>query len=199
MKRAAIGVRMHSGWGALVAVSEQDGAVEIVERRRMDVIAPGDGRAFQPYHTARVLGLAKAQNFIDDSFAAANRLALATLRSVVDELRDRQYRVVGSAILTASGRQLPSLPQILAAHPLIHTAEGEFFREVFCKACEEIAVPATKIRERDLGQSAHAAFGKATTRIQKQIAAYGHAIGPPWTTDQKAAALAGLIVLANQK
>ena len=35
MKRAAIGFRMHSGWGALVAVSHHAGTVKILERRRI--------------------------------------------------------------------------------------------------------------------------------------------------------------------
>ena len=40
MKRAAIGVRVHSGWGALVAVSGKPGAEEIVERSRVEITDP---------------------------------------------------------------------------------------------------------------------------------------------------------------
>jgi hypothetical protein len=38
--------------------------------------------------------------------------------------------VVRAGILFRSGRSLPRLPAILRSHALIHTAEGEFFREV---------------------------------------------------------------------
>ncbi len=109
MKRAAIGVRMHSGWGALVAVANSGGTVEVLERRRVAVTTPGTPGVSQPYHFAKKLELAEAEKFLGNSFAASKRLALAAVRDVVGELRDRQYRVIGSAVLLASGRALPPL------------------------------------------------------------------------------------------
>ncbi len=41
MKTAAIGARMHSGWGALVAVSNSAGTIEVIDRRRIAVTPPG--------------------------------------------------------------------------------------------------------------------------------------------------------------
>ncbi len=199
MKRAAIGVRMHSGWGALVAVSSSRDTVEIVERRRIAVIAPGAPGAMQPYHYAKSLEFAEAEKSIANCFAASTGLALTAVESVVDALRARQYQVVGSAVVLASGRPLPELSKILAAHPLLHTAEGEFFRGVFAKACAELALPVTGIRERDLEERAQTTFGKAAGRMQKQLSALGRALGPPWTMDQKTAALAALVALAESK
>jgi hypothetical protein len=69
---------------------------------------------------------------------------------VVRELDGRHYRIVGSAVLLASGRPLPSLAKILGSHPLIHTAEGEFFRHAVRKACEGLKISVTAIREREL-------------------------------------------------
>ena len=110
-----------------------------------------------------------------------------------------QCRVVGSAVLLASGRPLPPLAKILASHALIHAAEGEFFREAFSKACESLDVPVTGFRERDLNASVQTTFGKAATRIGQQISTLGRSLGPPWTQDQKMAALAALVVLVNQQ
>jgi hypothetical protein len=199
MKRAAIGVRMHSGWGALVAVSNDAGTVEVLQRRRIAVTAPGTPGAVQPYHFAERLELPEAERFLANCRAASQRLALEAVRDVVDELRGRQYRVVSSAVLLASGRPLPPLAKILAAHPLIHTAEGEFFREVFSKACEGLELSVTGFRERDLDECVRAAFGKAATRIRQQISKQGRSLGPPWTTDQKTATLAALLVLTNKQ
>jgi hypothetical protein len=199
MKRAAIGVRMHSGWGALVAVSHDGGSVEIVDRRRIDVIAPGTAGVNQPYHFAENLDLPEAEKFLANCFAASKDLAFAAVRDVVGALRDRQCRVVGSAVLLASGRALPPLAKILAAHPLIHTAEGEFYREVFTQACRALQISVTGIRERDLKDRVDAAFGKAGARIRQQISTFGRTLGPPWTQDQKTAALAALLVLAEKQ
>ncbi len=199
MKRAAIGVRMHSGWGALVAVANSGGAMEVLERRRVAVTTPGTPGVSQPYHFAKKLELAEAEKFLGNSFAASKRLALAAVQDVVGELRDRQYRVIGSAVLLASGRTLPPLAKILASHALIHAAEGEFFREVFSKACEGLDLSVSGIRERDLEERVQTAFGKAATRMRRQISTLGRSLGPPWTADQKTAALAALIVLASQQ
>jgi hypothetical protein len=199
MKRAAIGVRMHSGWGAVVAVSEVAGAPEIVVRHKLVVVAPGAAGAKQPYHFAETLDLAAAEKHLANCLAASTRLAWEGVGAVVNELRDRRYRVVGAAVLLASGRALPPLPNILASHALIHTAEGEFFRDIFSRACGQLDLSVTRIRERDLDQSLGAAFGKSATRLQRQVSEMGHSLGAPWTVDQKTAALAALVVLGSNK
>jgi hypothetical protein len=199
MKRAAIGIRAHSGWGALVAVANNGGTVEVLERRRVAVTTPGTPGANQPYHFAKKLELAEAEKFLGNSFAASKRLALAAVRDVVDELRGRQYRVVGSAVLLASGRALPPLAKILASHALIHAAEGEFFREVFSKACADLDLSVTGVRERDLDERVKTTLGKVAARMRRQISTLGRSLGPPWTADQKTAALGALVVLANKR
>jgi hypothetical protein len=192
---AVIGGRIHSGWGALVAVAKKGGSIEVIARRHI-VIATGTS-GNQPYHFAKGLELQEAGQFLEKSFTASKLLAEAAVRDVLDELLEHQYHVVGAAVLLASGRTLPSLMKILASHPLIHTAEGEFFREAFSKACESLGLPVTGFRERNLDEVVQATFGKAATRVQRQISTLGHSLGPPWTRDQKMAALAALVVLAN--
>jgi hypothetical protein len=198
VKIAAIGVRMHSGWGALVAVSNSTGAVEIVDRRRIAITVPGTPEANQPYHFAKNLELAEAEKFLGDCFTTSQRLSSAAVCELVGELRARHYRVVGSAILLASGRPLPPLSKILASHALIHTAEGEFFRQAIWKAYEGLDLAVTGFRERDLEECVRTTFGEAAPQILQQISTLGRSLGPPWTTDQKTAALAALVVLANQ-
>jgi hypothetical protein len=199
MNHAAIGVRMHSGWGALVAVSNSAGTVEVIDRRRVTITTPGAPGAIQPYHYAENLELPEAEEFLGNCLAASKRLALAAVQDVVGELRGRDYLVVGSAVLLASGRPLPPLSKILASHALIHAAEGEFFREAFSKACEGLDLSITGFRERNLDECVQTTFGKAATRMWQQISTLGRSLGPPWTKDQKTAALAALVVLANKQ
>ncbi len=182
-----------------MAVSNSAGRVEVIDRRRIVVIAPGTPGAKQPYHFAENFELAEAERFIATCFAASKRLAVAAIKQVLDELRGRHYRVVGSAVILASGRALPPLSKILASHPLLHAAEGEFYREAFSKGCEDLNLPVNGIRERDLDESVRASFGKAAARTRQQISTLGRSLGPPWTQDQKTAALAALLVLANKQ
>jgi hypothetical protein len=99
----------------------------------------------------------------------------------------------------ASGRPLPSLSNFFASHALIHTAEGEFFRNAVRKACEHLKISVTAIRERERDERAKTAFGNAASRVQRRIASLGSSIGPPWTKDHKTAALAASMILAGEE
>lgn len=161
-----------------MAVSDSAGTVEVIERRRVAITTPGTPGANQPYHFAENLELPEAEKFLRNCFAASKRLALAAARDVVGELLGRQYRVVGSGVLLASGRPLPLLSRILASHALIHAAEGEFFREAFSKACEGLDLSVTGFQERDLNERVQTTFGKATTRIWQEVSTLGRSLGP---------------------
>jgi hypothetical protein len=200
MKVAAIGVRMHSGWGALVAVSNDGGKLSVVDRRRIDVIdeKKSTGKK-QPYHFAKNLALDAAEKYIADCAVDSERLASESIRSLMDELRVGDYAVKACAVVLASGRALPSLPEILASHPLIHTAEGEFFRRAVWNACEKLKIQVSGVRERDLETQAKSVLGKSAAAAVKKISQMGKSIGPPWTQDHKSAALAAWIGLHEKK
>lgn len=188
MQRAAIGVRAHSGWAAVVTVTGKPGSVRVVDRRRIVVTDSNIQGAKQPYHFVEDFELPAAAKYIANCGAVAGRLAFASLRTIVRELSGCDYEVAGAAIVLASGRPLPALTQILASHALIHTAEGEFFRDVFRRAFERLKISVTGIRERDLS---------ATPALQREIADLGKSAGPPWTQDQKVATLAAVTVLSQ--
>src|SRR5689334_14580510 len=143
MKRAAIGVRAHSGWAALVAVAGKPGSVQVLDRRRIVIADTRRPGANQPYHFAERLEVPAAEKHLAGCAAVSERLASAALHDVLQELDG--YEVADAAILLASGRPLPSLADILASHALIHTAEGEFFRQVVRLACERIGIRVTGI------------------------------------------------------
>ena len=201
-KRAAIGVQMHSGWGVLVAVAFCEKKVEVADRRRIVVVDPAMPGGNQLYHHARLLldqqSLAEAERYLDEYAATCEQIATFAMEEAVMETHSRGYRIVGAAILRGAGRTLPALPQILAAHPLIHTAEGEFFGRTVRKACERLNMPVTSIRRRDLEEQMKVTFGKAAAGLQRSTAALGKQTGPPWTADHKAAALAALTILARK-
>ena len=138
MKRAALGFHMHSGWGVVVAVSQDANAVTLLDRRRIVVADPEVHGAIQPYHFAAQLKPPEQEKHLAHCAASSCQLAATAIAEVIRELDERHYRIVGAAILLASGRPLPPLAKILGAHPLIHTAEGEFFRQAvrqLAKAC----------------------------------------------------------------
>lgn len=199
--RAAIGIRPHSGWGAVVVVAGPPGAIEVMDRRRVVVASPHVTSskiqgATQPYHFAKDQNLSDAERYLARCAAASDQLALDALGEIVTEIRRRGCSVETCAILLASGRELPALEKILASHALIHTAEGEFFRQCFRSAGERLKLDVRGIREKNLDELARSAFGAKAKSLQREIAGLGRRIGPPWTTDQKSACLAALLALA---
>lgn len=195
MQRVALGIRVHSGWGALVAVSFMPGKEEVVDRRKVVVINSKNPGVAQPYHFAESMELRAAERHIAQCAADSSRLALEALRQILAELCARDCKAVAAAILLSSARVLPGLDEILGSHPLIHTAEGEFFRQIFRQSLERLGIPVTGIVERDLKQRAQSVFGKAASQLQTRIGGMGRSLGPPWTKDEKTAALAAAIVL----
>jgi hypothetical protein len=200
MKPVALGFRMHSGWGVLVAMSRDHDSVQVVARKRIVVMNSEVPGGNQPYHYAAELlsqgkGLADCENYIATCRTVCESMALSTLVDTLQELNTREYRVAGAAVLTAAGRTLPSLSGILTSHPLIHTAEGEFYRNAVRNPCEHLKISVEAIRERDVEKHATSTYGSGAKRVQQKIAALGKSIGPPWTSDHKAAALGALLVL----
>lgn len=191
---------MHSGWGAIVAVSNDGGRLSVVDRRRIEVI---DEKKFtgkkQPYHFAKNLALGAAEKYIANCAVDSERLASESIRSLMDQLRDSDYAVKTCAVVLASGRPLPSLSDILASHPLIHTAEGEFFRRAVWNACEKLKIEVSGVRERDLGTQAKSVLGKSAAATVKKISQMGKSLGSPWTQDHKSATLAAWIILHENK
>ena len=196
-RNAAFGVRMHSGWGVVVCITGNAAAPQIVDRRRILIIEPTMQGAKQPYHFAENLGLEEAEHHLQKCAAVSQRLALKAVGEMLDAVNERNCRMVGCAMLLASGRALPPLQNILASHALVHAAEGEFFRKVVREACERHRIPVVGIRERELEDRANAAFGTAAARLRQHISSLGKIVGSPWTQDEKTAALAGLIACAQ--
>jgi len=197
LKSAAIGVSVHSGWGAVVAIAGSQGVEEILLRCRVVIIDSKIAGSPQPYHYLVKKEIHAAETHLARCATESGRLALEALTRISAELRERGFMPKSAAVLLSSARPLPDLEKILASHALIHTAEGEFFRQAFRSAFEKLKIPVTGIRARDLDESAAKAFGKSASKIQKRIDGMGRSLGAPWTKDEKTAALAAAIVLAG--
>jgi hypothetical protein len=125
----------------------------------------------------------------------AGRFAVQALRATIGRLRNAGHEVVGCAILRGSGRPLTTLAQILASHALIHTAEGELFRDALRRATERCGLSVTEVRERELYERATLQLGPSSDALRERMAGLGQSIGPPWRQDEKHAALAAWIAL----
>ncbi|MGO4884205.1 MAG: hypothetical protein ACLP59_25805 [Bryobacteraceae bacterium] len=195
MSPAAIGLRAHSGWAAAVAVAGPVHAPVVVMRRRIEMRERGATGPAQPYHAAVGLDLDEARELVERSASGAAALAGTGLRAMAEDLRSLGHRAAGCGLLLASGRPLPPLEKILASHPLLHTAEGELFREALRAASRECGLPLMEAKERELFARAAAELRLPDGELERRLAAMGKAIGPPWRQDEKFSAVAAWLAL----
>jgi hypothetical protein len=198
LQTVAVGFRVHSGWAAAVVLCGPVDAPVVVERRKIQLVKIFTYAYRQPYHTAEKMPRPDAIKFIRGVQSDAKRLALSSLRSLQADLAEGDFKIARSALLLASGRALPELEKILASHALIHTADGELFRNSLRAACGVCDLPVESIREKELFAAASLkALGVQPAALKRRIAALGKALGPPWSQDEKFAALGAWLTLVR--
>jgi hypothetical protein len=192
---AAIGMRPHVGWAAVVALAGPPSGPEVVARRRIEMATAFDEGAV--YHVGRELPLPRAEALLRSSEERFLRTAREALAALAEELRAAGCSAVASAVVSGEGRPLPPLEAILRSHPLVHAAEGEFYRQVLVRASEACRIPALLVPARGIPARAARALGVPEERLGARLAALGRAAGRPWARDQKESALAAWIALAR--
>jgi hypothetical protein len=174
----------------MVAVSGSLSRPVILDRQRIRIAEASQPCPVQPYHIARDLGVERGRAFLDECRKASIAIASASLETATK--RAGGDRVHCCAVLIGSGRPSPSLEATLASHAAIHTAEGEFFRDILVQAAESCGLSVRRIKEKELFDLA--AMPRAN--LERMLSDIGKAIGPPWQQDQKFAALAAWLASA---
>src|SRR5262245_39258303 len=152
-ERVALGLRSHSGWAVMIALQGPVSDPVVVDRRRLELCDASFPR--QPYHAAESLTAARAEALVSRSLETAARLARVAVGAAVETRRKNGQEIAGAGLLLSSSRPLPrELAKVLASHALIHTAEGEMYRDVLRTGCEEAGVDVAGWREREILASA---------------------------------------------
>src|SRR5207245_6822237 len=112
----------------------------------------------QPYHTAEKMLEGQAREFISRTQAEARRLAYRAIRELESRTQEQGVKLTRCGLLLASGRPLPELDKILASHALIHTADGELFRDALLHASGRCGLRDFRVKERELLDGAGRAF-----------------------------------------
>ena len=123
--RRAIGISVHTGWGACVVVEGSLSQPVIVANEVVEVLGNSERFCF---HAAAQMKPAAAEEWIGRMRERALGNARRALAPLIAE-------VSVCAIVAREGRA-GDLAAVLASHPRIHTAEGYFYRDVFREACK---------------------------------------------------------------
>ena len=183
---AAIGFRAHTGWAAVVVIAGTAEEPRVIDRLRIELTDQTDLEKIQIYHAAAEQPFAKAAWMIEAATAATNTTARASVAALVASLDVP----IGCAGLVTGNTQLPaSLEKILASHALVHAAEGEMFRAAIVAACKSCQLPIIGFPGNALSDHAKQTLGLSAGKLRDRLVALGAGLGPPWSQDQKEAAL----------
>lgn len=180
----------------MVAVTGAFPSLTILERRRIEIADPKLAGSKQPYHAAERLKLPEAEKLLARCTESSQCLAHESVNGGLRELAARGHQVVACGIPVGSGRPLTTLAATLASHALIHTAEGELFRNIIARTCEKSGVAVMRIKEKELLARAASEFGVSPDKLQPTLTELGRAVGAPWTQDEKYATLVACLALA---
>jgi hypothetical protein len=189
---AVLGFSCHTGWAAMLAASGPPGALEILERRRIEMIAGHDpGQPPFVYHAARALPLPAAERLVREAAAEAEARAREALAAALDALDG--YAIAVAGFVTGAAPRATTLAAILGSHAEIHAAEGALYRDAIARACTAHGIRVVAVPARELAARAARVLGVAPAGVLERLAEIGRAAGRPWAKDQKDSLLAALV------
>ena len=193
--KAAVGFRAHSGWAAMVVVALEKSGPVVLWRKRPHLVKIFSYSYRQPYHTAEKMELAELREFVAGVEKESRELAFGAIRGLQGELRKQGIELTRCGLLLASGRTLPSFEKILASHALIHTADGDHFREAISRAAKRCGLEMATMKERELLERAVQTLRMQPAMLLRRITELGKPFGAPWSQDEKFATLAAWLAL----
>jgi hypothetical protein len=196
-KQAAVGFRVHSGWAAAVAVCLEKGTPVVLARQRVHLVETFTYEFRQPYHTAEKMLAGQAREFIARMQVEARRLAYRAIQELESRAQEQGVKLTRCGLLLASGRALPTLEKILASHALIHTADGELFREALLHASARCGLQDFTIKEKELLERAEEALRVKGAALTRRVTELGKPFGSPWSQDEKFATVAAWLALTS--
>ncbi|HEV1995455.1 MAG TPA: hypothetical protein VGR03_14080 [Candidatus Acidoferrum sp.] len=167
----------------------------MLARERVQLVETFTYEFRQPYHTAKKMPQGETREFISRMQAEARRLAYRAIRDVQSDLQKQGLKLMRCGLVLASGKPLPALDRILASHALIHTADGELFREALLHASARCGLRDFRIKEKELLDRAGQVLRLKSGALMGQVTALGKPLGSPWSQDEKFATLAAWLAM----
>jgi hypothetical protein len=191
----ALGFKLHTGWAVLVAVKGTPAKFEVLLRRRIELLPPGDLIPRFVYHRATELSVAQVANLIQQAESAALEASRTGVNDALDHLRTLGVTVKAAGIASASKPVPTDLAAVLRSHPMIHTAEAALFRRAIMAACEDRRLAVVSARERELWSATATAWTLKEASLRKRVEDLRKSVGAPWGSDQKTATAFALLAL----
>ena len=189
-----IGLRAKTGRAIAVALAGSADSPRLIKRLELTLCDPAIPATYQPYHEVLAIPWDRARAAVRKTAAIIERIATRELAGLIKELLSEGLKVHGVGIVGAGER---NLERIGSTHIRAHAAEGVLFRQVLEVAATSNKLPNRRMDERSLDEQAVSELNLSLAEIKAQLAEMGRSAGSPWRADEKAAATAAWLVLAD--
>jgi hypothetical protein len=190
----AIGFRVKTGRATAVVMAGPASAPRVLSRKSLQLFDPAVPESHQPFHAELELPPADGARVVPLALRAVERVALSALRELVGEIQPGLGSIVGIGLVAGSATDPESIHN---PHMRAHAREGQLFPQALAAAAKIMSIPAITIVESEVFSSAASKLGKTPDAIKIAVAELGRAVGKPWSAEEKAAAAAAWIVLAD--
>jgi hypothetical protein len=161
---------------------------ELLFRKCIETCPPNLPR--QPYHAVAEQGMPRST--IERVRSRAGELCSAAVSSALRESPGVRAAAVGMGRFV-----IPTdLDRILAAHSLLHAAEGELYRDALAEAAEASGLRVVRFLNKEVRSEAAASLGWPLDQLESWLSATGKEAGTPWTKDEKDATAAAMLALS---
>ena len=190
----AIGFRVKTGRATAVVMAGPVSAPRVLSRKSLQLFDPAIPESHQPFHAELELPPDDRARVVPLALRAVERVAASALRELLDEIQPGLGSIVGIALVAGSATDPESIRN---PHMRAHAREGQLFPQALAAAAKTMQIPAITTVESEVFTSAAAKLGKTPDAIKIAVAELGRVIGKPWSAEEKAAAAAAWIVLAE--
>jgi len=164
-----------------------------MDSRRIELSDPTIPESRQPYHA----GFGTPRNAgpeLSRSIAGVKRFGRQVITGGIQDYRAMGHAVQGVGVVVGS---FIDPAGIANDHIRIHALEGQLFRRVVQDGATRSRLSCSIWRDRDLYALAAGTLMRPEPLLRQMLTALGRELGGPWRAEQKAAALAGWLVLAG--
>jgi hypothetical protein len=191
--QAAVGLTIKSGWATTVLLTGSIDAPRVVDSRIVELSDPAIPDSRQPYHagfgTARAAG-AELSRLV----SSVEQFGQQSVTQLLHQYGSKGIDLSGAGVVVGS---LIDPERISNDHIRIHALEGQLFRRVVEDALAGRQLPCSIWRQRDLYASAAHVLHQPEPVLRRRLAQFRADASGSWRAEQKSAALAAWMVLAQ--
>jgi hypothetical protein len=191
-----VGVADHNGWAIFVSVGVTDGAPEVVDRRRVELIEPGLPK--QPYeHETFGMNTSDAERLVQDVRESALHCAERALSRL--QLRLGTTReIVSIALRTAPLPRLPgTVAEVHASRPVMLRADPMLYHYALCTSAASLGIRVATFARGEERQQAAEAIATTAQQLDRFLSGLRASLGPPWQQDHQSAAARAIAALGR--